>query len=231
MFFVSEPGKAGFLEEINPLVKLLVSTLLFILSLGTTRVVPLGILLLTLALFLTLCGLGRAILRVLPPGLFLGGGVMAVSYYSGCSLDLALSSGLRILFLFIAFLLFGATTRPITLVRALNQLKIPPALGLGLLVVARFLPVLSQEMEKIRLSFNLRAGHRKKSLSLLYRGIIIPFIFRLFTLSDHITLALQMRAFESRLPCAGGREVSTGTRDWLFLGSALSLAGVIMWRF
>jgi len=231
VFFLNESKKEGFLEGINPLVKLLVSSVLFLLSLSTTRVIPLSVMLLLLTAFLVLCGLGRSILRVLPPALFIGGGVLLVSYFMGARIELAVSSGLRILFLFITFLLFGATTRPITLMRSLNHLKIPPELGIGLLIVTRFLPVLYREMEKIIFSFNLRAGHRKKTLSLLYRGLIIPFIFRLFTLSDSITLALQMRAFESRLPTAGYHKVTAGGRDWLFLGSVLSLAGVIMWRF
>ncbi len=211
--------------------KLLVSTILFLFSLSTTRVIPLGIFLFFLLAFLLLCGLGKAVLRVLPWALLIGSGVLAATYLLGGRPELAWGSALRIVFLFVTFLLFGATTRPITLMRSLNQLKIPPELGIGLLIVTRFLPVLYREMEKIILSFNLRAGHRRKSWSLMYRGLLIPFIFRLFTLSDSITLALQMRAFESRPPLSSYQKVSVTLLDWVFLGGSLAVAGVIVWRF
>ena len=223
--------KDGFLEGIHPLIKLLVSTILFLFSLSTTRIIPLIILLFFLLTFLILCGLGKAVLRILPLALLIGGGVLAVTYLMGARPELAWRSALRIVFLLVTFLLFGATTRPITLMRSLNQLKIPPELGIGLLIVTRFLPILYREMEKIILSFKLRAGHRKKSWSLMYRGLIIPFIFRLFTLSDSITLALQMRAFESRPPLSSYKKVSVKFVDWVFLGSALAVVGVIVWRF
>ncbi|RJX28088.1 MAG: energy-coupling factor transporter transmembrane protein EcfT [Dethiobacter sp.] len=231
MDFFAETRPANFLQELNPLVKLLVSMLIFIYCLSSARLWPLLIMFLLLLVFLLASGLGRAVLKVLPFGLLIGTSVLAISLLLGSSREGALVSLLRIHYLFISFLLFSATTSPAAFMSALNQLKMPSSLSLGLVIVMRFLPVLSQEMEKIYQSFALRTGNKKKKLSLTYRGIMVPFIFRLFTLSDNLTLALQMRAFESRPALSSYGKVAVKPGDWLFLGIIMALMGVIRWRF
>lgn len=219
----SGTGAQNFLCRINPLCKLLLSFTVFIYSLAVKSFYfQFSVVICVLALLLA-AGLGRSVLRILPLCLTIGGTMFLVSFYWGSGLEEAAVFAMRIIILFSVFIMFGATTDTSTFLRSLHTLKIPPHLSMGLLIVFRFIPVLAEEMEKISLSFSLRKKRSRPSAGVWYRGIMVPFIFRLFTLADDLTLALHVRGYNSNPRPTMFKTVTFHKGDALFLALGLLL--------
>lgn len=229
MNFFSHFVENSFLIQVHPLVKLLASLLVFIYCLTVKEWLPLAVFLLCFLSFLFFAGLGKSIVRVLPLALLLGGSILVVNFLLGGAGIAGLVSALRIFCFFLSFLLFGATTCPASFMRALNQLKVPSSLSIGMLISLRFVPVLQQEMEKIIQSFSLRLGHRRGEWNLAYRGLMVPFVFKMLTVSDSLTLALQMRAFGTTTQRTNYQEVKIKVTDWLFLLTIILVMVGIEW--
>ncbi len=211
----------GFLSRIHPLSKLFLSLALFSYTLAVRSPYSLAAVYLTLLVFLGGSGLVRPALQMFLPSLLVGAGMFFVSFLLGGTLADASVFALRILIFFQAFIIFGATTSPASFLRSLHALKLPPPLCMGLLIVLRFIPVLAAEMKAIALSYSLRKKANRLSLPLFYRGIMVPFVYRLFTLADDLTLALHVRGFGNNPRPTSFRQVSLHGRDVLFLAAGL----------
>jgi len=192
-----EYKKQGFLFRINPLGKLFLSLFIFTYSLAVNSAIFQLTLFLVILNLLLVAGLYQPLLKILPLALLVGGSMFTISYYWGSGLENALIFALRLFILFTVFIMFGATTDTSTYLRSLHTLKIPAHLSIGLLITFRFIPVLAVEMQKIALSFSLRKKNSRPSLKTLYRGFMVPFVFRLFTLSDDLALTLHVRGYGS----------------------------------
>ncbi len=192
-----ENKNEGFLFRINPLSKLFLSFFIFVYALAVNSSIFQVALLLSIITLLLAAGLLRPLLRIMPLCLFVGSTMFILSFYMGGGVENALIFALRIFILFTVFIMFGGTTDTSTYLRSLHTLKIPVNLSIGLLIAFRFIPVLADEMQKIALSFSLRKKVARPSLKTLYRGYMVPFVFRLFTLSDELTLTLHVRGYGS----------------------------------
>ncbi|MDO5100209.1 MAG: energy-coupling factor transporter transmembrane component T [Eubacteriales bacterium] len=133
--------------------------------------------------------------------------------------------------------LFGLTAvgpvgmEPVKLVRAMNGIGVSRGLTSGLLVSLRFMRILGMEMGRIRRAMRLRGVSGCLRPRLVYRALIVPFLIRLISLSDTLSLSLETRGFrmENRAVTAY-EQVRMGRRDWCFTAAALCviLLGVIL---
>lgn len=231
MYSLPQINKNSFLCHINPLSKLLVSLGIFIYCLTTNSLTPLLIFFPPFLIFLLVAGLGQSILKITPFAFLLGGSIILINLLLGGTLASGLVSAVRIFYFFLSFLLFGSTTDPATFIRALERLKVPPFLTLGMLISLRFIPVLQKEMEKISQSFFLRSQDKKKNWSLAYRGLMVPFVFRLFTVSDNMTLALQLRSFGSNSARSSYKTVKFAWQDCFFIFIFMFVMVGIRWKY
>lgn len=102
------------------------------------------------------------------------------------------------------FLLLGICSVPLLsippadLARAMNQLKIPRSLTLGMLITIRFIPILFGEI------FQVRNAMRSRGVNVwffgpktFYRAFLVPLIMRCANISDILTLSVETRAFDT----------------------------------
>ncbi len=90
------------------------------------------------------------------------------------------------------------TLPPINLTRSMDKMGASRLLTLGMLIAIRFVPVVGDELRRVREAMRTR-GVRGS----FYRAFIIPVMIRLVNLSDTMALSLETRAFST-----GDEEVS-----------------------
>jgi len=233
-FLLTEKRYAGgYLYKINPFCKLVFSLVILAYCLAIRSFLPLVTMLAFLLIMLLASKLVMAMLRIMLPATMIGASVFLISYLFKSSLEDAAIFAIRIFILFFSFLIFGATTEPSTFIRSLHSLKLPNQLILAMLIVFRFIPVLVEEMKMILLSFSLRKATARMSMGLFYRGIMVPFVFRLFTLADDLALALHVRGYGNRPRPTVFKPVAFSAKDGFFMaGSFIMVAGLhLFFRF
>ena len=150
-------------------------------------------LLLLISIFI-LFGYGKIIFLVLimfMPIASLSAG-MALSFGSK---EQALQTGLRMLILGMSATP-TCVMQPIDLVRNMNQVGLPKWLSLGTLISIKFTTLIRQEMKQIQMAMKVRGMSATwYHPQVWYRGLIIPFIIRLMSISDLLTVSLETRAY------------------------------------
>ena len=220
-----------FVRQLHPLVKLVTTMLIFVYALSTTSPAALFLYLILLGGFLVVTGLGDQLKGLLP--LVSGAAllVFGIGVFFGGTWQASLAAALRLFYLFFSFTLFVGTTSPNDFLRALHKARLPWMLRMGLLITMRFIPVLKEDMNKIKQSFSLRIDTGQRNLGITYRGMIIPFLFRMMSLYDQITMNLQLRGFGPDQQQTSYRDVPWGMGDIAFVLLNLVAMGTIRWRF
>lgn len=167
------------------------------------------------ALLLVLFGAGKNLVRlslISIPLLLLAFGLTAV----GSGVSRGLENALRFYVLIMGAAL-TLTVDPIDLVRALNQIRCPRSLSVGMLITLRFFTVFGCEFRRIRRAILTRGcGCIYRHPALMFRAWVMPLLFRVFTISTHLSTSLETRAFDPDAPCTNYREIHWGVRDTLF---------------
>ncbi len=85
---------------------------------------------------------------------------------------------------------------PVRLTRNLVQLKFPRILTLGMLITIRFVPILIEETRHIREAMKTRGAQVSLvHASCVYRAFLLPFIMRIISMSDIMSVSLETRGF------------------------------------
>lgn len=111
---------------------------------------------------------------------------------------------------------------PISLVRILEKKKFPSSLTLGVLITLRFMTVLKEEMKRILLAIKLRGFeniHLKPGL--MYRAFLMPLLIRIFSISDTLSMSLELRGFSMGKERSIYQVKTPKISDYLFLLSTL----------
>lgn len=123
------------------------------------------------------------------------------------------------------------TTPAILLTRSLTQIGMPRAVTLGMLVTIRFVPILRNEVRRVRGAMQTRGVDSAwYHIPTIYRAFLVPFMMQLINLSDLLSISLETRGFDLASKEAGVyRTVDFTLRDGIFafLLAALSLCAVI----
>lgn len=210
-------AERGFLRRVHPLVKVACAAAVFVVSVALHSV-PAALAYFGLV-FLLLAASGMArltvrILLVLSPLALL---IVAVNYLIAPNMDGSIIAGLRILFFGMSMALFAFTTSPAELVRALESVRFPRMLTLGVLIAMRFTPVFIEECGRISQSVRMRGGAFRRNLYFYYRALLVPLIYRIFTVSDTLALSLHARGFQPDGPRTAYRHVRFRALDAAFL--------------
>lgn len=113
-------------------------------------------------------------------------------YLISNSLTASLAGVIRIVSLFLA-MVPNMNVPLINVTRLLNQIKCKKSVSLGILISMSFLPLLKQEIVKIKQAMKTRGV--SLSISTLYRAIILPFCVQLVHISDTLSLSIETRGF------------------------------------
>lgn len=85
--------------------------------------------------------------------------------------------------------------RAIDLTRCLNQLRVPRAITLGMMITLSFIPLLKNEIKQIREAMKTRGVDSLINPKIFYRAFLIPLTMRLVNISDTLSLSVETRGF------------------------------------
>lgn len=103
----------------------------------------------------------------------------------------------------------------------LQSLRLPCWLHIPLSVAVRFIPTFLNDCAQIRDAARLRPG---RGLAGLWRGLVVPMVFRLLYSADDLALAAELKGIGAAGQVRREPAPRLGNRDWLVLG----LAGVAL---
>ncbi|WP_287127377.1 energy-coupling factor transporter transmembrane protein EcfT [Candidatus Cyanaurora vandensis] len=186
---------AVWFRQVNPLLKMIFTLLALALALGlktwTAMAVLVGFLLLLLLLTPRLPWLGWLGLGLL------GGGAVLTYFTDSAGVMLTI---LRVLAILLPAPVLAGTTPPADLVRALQTVRLPVGLVLGVVLIWRFLPLIRQESERIWEANLLRGIDLKRHPRLIFSGLFVPLIFRMVSYADEVTVGLETRGYDPQAP-------------------------------
>ena len=124
---------------------------------------------------------------------------------------------------------------PAQLTRALNQLRVPRMLTLGMLITIRFVPIVFGEVWQIRDAmrsrgidtrwWSLRAWAPKQ----VYRAFLVPLVMRVVSISDTLSLSVETRGFDADSKTATVyKPVVFTPRDAVFIGFVVLFAAALL---
>ena len=107
------------------------------------------------------------------------------------------------------------STKAISLTRSLNSIHMPRALTLGMLVTIRFIPILRNEVRRVRDAMKTRGVG--SGVSTLYRAFLLPFVMQIINLSDILAISVETRGFDlSAKEASIYKKVPLTARDIVF---------------
>lgn len=150
---------------------------------------------------------------------------IALALGNGTEMSLAVALHLELILLLSLFLFLSPVSE---LLRGLQSCHAPDSLVLGSLIVFRFVDVLRDELRSIRSAASMLPKSGLSPFQKLYRCILLPFIYRLFVLSDQLAVSVTSRDFGTTERSLF-RENRFQWRDALLLIGIPAICGVILW--
>ncbi|NMA93834.1 MAG: hypothetical protein GX975_04135 [Clostridiales bacterium] len=207
-------------KNIHPILSLVFSVMLFATGLLFVKKPWFVIYLAAFLILLLLFRFERTMLRTIPFVLIFGALTAGLTAVNGTPSDI-LYAFYRVLALALAAVL-SISIKPIRLVRAFNQLKVPRWISLGLLIVIRFMQIFYEEIQQIRQAIVLRGIRFSETPLLWARAFFIPLIVRVLSISEGLAISLETRAFSTELEGSSYETIDFKKKDRLF--AALFLA-------
>ncbi len=201
-------------KNIHPILSLVFSVMLFVTGLLFVKKPWFVIYVATFLVLLLLFHFGRTMLRTIPFVLIFGALTTGLTAINGKPSDV-LYAFYRVLALALAASL-SISVKPIRLVRAFNQLKVPRWISLGLLIVIRFMQIFYEEIQQIRQAIVLRGIRFSETPLLWNRAFFIPLIVRVLSISEGLAISLETRAFSTELEGTSYETIAFKKKDWLF---------------
>jgi energy-coupling factor transport system permease protein len=238
----------SFLHRVNPLTKMVFTVLVMvILTLIVDPVTPIAVAVLGVAAIWLFGGVPlRQILRTLRPFVFVSFGLFWTTalFYATPSPPIAqwgpltlTEDGLaygaaimfRILAIFVVSLLFTLTTDPTRFLQALvQQARLSPRFGYGIIAAYRFVPLFDGELASIQAAHRIRGVASRGGVMAQYRrlvGHMVPLLAGGIRHAERVALAMDARGFGAVETRTYYRRSVFGWRDVAFaVGAGLILA-------
>ncbi|MEJ5300544.1 MAG: energy-coupling factor transporter transmembrane component T [Thermodesulforhabdaceae bacterium] len=145
------------------------------------------------------------------------------------SLSHAAIYSLRFAIFLTAMPVLAATTDPRQMAQALSRTPLPSGLTMALLLVWRFFPAMSREMDQIQKALLLRGNIPGSFVARIYRGFLVPLAFMVIEYTDRITLALELRGFTPSGQRTCYNPVKMGAGDLVFFLISFGVIGLSIW--
>lgn len=132
-----------------------------------------------------------------------------------------LSSGLRLLSIFLVTLLFTLTTDSADFIRALiQQWRLNYRFGYGTLAVLRFIPILNKQFQLVRMAHHVR-GYSGKGVSRRIidrtQKYVVPLLASSIRHAERTAYSMDARGFGAYCTRTYYRKLSFQKKDWLFI--------------
>jgi energy-coupling factor transport system permease protein len=182
-------------SKLYPLVALAAAIILIVFGLVTARTLACSYFLLGVYVWLFLFGCGKRCLRMLPAFVLVGGLFGVIAYFAyGSDLSAAVAMVNRFAALFLAAII-GSSVEAVSITRSLSELHTPRCITLGMLIATSFVPVLTQEIKRVREAMQTRGAGSVLNPKVLYRAFLVPLVMRLVGISDTLSLSVETRGF------------------------------------
>jgi energy-coupling factor transport system permease protein len=242
----------SFLHRVNPLTKLvLVMAVMLILTLIVDPLTPLAVAALGLVVIRLLGGVPVGqVLRTLRPFLLVSFGLFwttALFYANPARVfgewgplvvsedGLAYGAAImfRILAIFVVSLLFTLTTDPTAFLQAVvQQARLSPRFGYGIIAAYRFVPLFDEQLATIQAAHRIRGVASRGGPMAQYRrlvGHMVPLLAGGIRHAERVALAMDARGFGAVASRTYYRRSVFGWRDPVFgLGAALVLSVLLI---
>lgn len=97
---------------------------------------------------------------------------------------------------FIIGMLPSVSLGPDRLANNLSELKAPRSLTIGMLIAFSFLPILKEEIKRVKEAMKTRGSYSIINPKIFYRAFLIPFVTRIVDISDTLSLSIETRGFD-----------------------------------
>ncbi len=182
-------------KEINPLLALFIAIFVTIYGLVTAKnLMECSIFLLGCLLFYLLVGLYKKVLRALPFLIVVGGLFFLGYYFATGTYSSAWAIVNRIAAIFIA-IIPGMSISATRMTRSLSMIKVPRYITLGMLIALSFVPLLKEEVHKIKDAMRTKGATNLFNPKVFYRAFFYPLVMRLVSISDTLSLSIETRGF------------------------------------
>ncbi len=217
-------SQSSILQQINPLLKVIVCLSITIMALPLHQLNAIGLLvsillvlaLVTIRLSLKVLGYSAVVL------------VLAIAI-SALLRDqsIALLSILRLMAISLPAPMLASTTAPSDLVRALQAVRLPGFLVLSIMLIWRFMPLMQQEVQRIVEANQLRGVNLARQPQQWFPGLFLPLIFRMVAYADEVTIGLETRGYNPIAPRSNSHPLKWKFADTLFTVGAVVLLGTV----
>ncbi len=225
----SRRSRPSRLQQINPLLKVVVCLSITIVALPLHQIGAIALLVGSL-LFLTLATIRLS---------FKVWGYIAIALTIGVATSallrdpsIALLSVLRLLAIALPAPLLASTTAPSNLVRALQAVRLPGFLVLSIMLIWRFMPLMQLEAQRIVEANQLRGINLVRQPQQWFSGLLLPLIFRIVSYADEVTIGLETRGYDPIAPRSNSQPLKWQSIDTLFIVGAVVLlctVGYVEW--
>lgn len=198
-------------NPLYPLVCLLSAIVLLVVGLIYAKHPLYPLFLLTVCLLYCLFGLWKVTIKAVLVFLPVSAIFALFSFLFQRDLSTALQMAGRVMLIGISAIPV-VTLPPINLTRCMDKMGCPRILTLGMLIAIRFVPVVGDELRRVREAMSTR-GVRGS----FYRAFIIPVMIRLVNISDTMALSLETRGFSTgKEPVSVYKPVTFTLRDGIY---------------
>ena len=166
-------------------------------------------------------GCVRPCLRALPAFLVVSGIFFAIFYAATGTYDAGWSMANRFGAVFLA-IVPGMSTSPVRMTRSLSQVHTPRSVTLGMLIAMSFVPMLREEIRRVREAMRTRGAGSALNPKIFYRAFLVPLVRRLVNMSDTLALSVETRGF-----ALGKVRYTIYKRERLAISDLVYLAGMI----
>ncbi len=182
-------------KKVNPLLALFLAIFITIYGLVTAKnLLECSIFLGGCVIFYLLVGLYKQVFRMLP-FLIVIGGIFFLGYYLATkTYDSAWAIVNRIAAIFIA-IIPGMCVSATRMSRSLSMIKVPRYITLGMLIALSFVPLLKEEIRKIKDAMRTKGATNLFNPRIFYRAFFYPLVMRLVSISDTLSLSIETRGF------------------------------------
>lgn len=220
-----------FTRKINPLVALVAAVAFVVVGLITAkaRTVQCSIFLLSAYVWLLIFGFKRGCVNIILPFIIVGGifGTIAYFVYGNDYISaIAMVNRFGAVFLAVAI---GMSIEPVDTVRTLSSLKVPRQITLGILIATSFPSMLGMEIKRVREAMKTRGAGSVLNPKVFYRAFLVPFVMRLVSISDTLSLSVETRGFTlEKSSCTVYKKVGVTICDVLFVIGVIASAVMVI---
>lgn len=205
-----------------PLIAIVAALFVIVFGLAAARNDNLCWYLLGVLVWLCLFGCWKGVLKMLPAFIVFGGAFAGIAYVSaGGDVQAAISMLNRFGALFLGVAI-SMSVSAVRMTRSLSQIHTPRAITLGMLISMSFVPMLKEEIKRVREAMKTRGAGSVLNPKILYRAFLVPFVMRLVNISDTLALSVETRGF-----ALGGSLYSIYKKEYPALSDVLFILGIV----